>query len=59
MSKQGITDDWKAVSIKLEPRIDELLAKEAKRECRTKTHQLRWIIQSYFEGVKTDDRVDS
>lgn len=59
MSKQGKTEEWKAVSIKLDPRIDQLLAEEAKRECRTKTHQLRFILQSHFEGETINDRVDS
>lgn len=55
MSQPGLKADWKAVSIKFEPRIDELLAQEAERECRTKADQLRWIVQSYFERERDDD----
>ena len=49
MSYPATKADWKALTIKLEPRIDELIAAEAQRECRTKTDQVRFICRWYFE----------
>jgi hypothetical protein len=55
MSYPAIKADWKALTIKLDPRIDELISAEAERECRTKTDQVRFICRWYFEERERDN----
>jgi hypothetical protein len=58
MSNPPTKADWKAVSIKFEPRVDQLIEAEAKQQCRTKTDQIRFILRAFFEErEKSNDRM--